>query len=250
VTGATQTVVIIPTFNEALTLPDAIAGVRASVPGVDVLVVDDASPDGTGQIAQTRADTDAAVHVLHRSEKSGLGGAYVAGFEWAQRHGYQTVVQMDADGSHRPEQLPSLLTALAGADVVLGSRYVRGGSVRNWPPRRRLLSRGGNLYARILLGIPLRDATAGYRAFRVDALDRLDLHTVASAGYCFQVDLARRAVRAGLCVVETPITFVEREKGDSKMTGAIVREALVRITAWGLVDRTRMLRERIRGGRR
>lgn len=249
-TSAAQAVVIIPTYNEALTLPEAVTGVRAAVPGVDVLVVDDASPDGTGQLAQARADTDAAVHVLHRSEKSGLGGAYVAGFEWAKRHGYTTVVQMDADGSHRPEQLPNLLTALAEADVVLGSRYVPGGSVRNWPRRRLLLSRGGNLYARILLGIPLHDATAGYRAFRIDALDRLDLDTVASAGYCFQVDLARRAVHAGLSVVETPITFVEREKGDSKMTGAIVREALVRITAWGLVDRTRMLRERIRGGRR
>lgn len=247
-TSTAPTVVIIPTYNEAMTLPEVIAGVRAAVPGVDVLVVDDASPDGTGQIAQTREDTDAAVHVLHRAEKSGLGGAYVAGFEWARQHSYDIVVQMDADGSHSPEQLPSLLAALTDADLVLGSRYVPGGSVRNWPRRRLLLSRGGNLYARILLQIPLRDATAGYRAFRVDALDRLDLHTVASAGYCFQVDLARRAVRVGLRVVETPITFVEREKGDSKMTGAIVREALVRITAWGLADRTRSLRARIRGG--
>lgn len=234
--------VIIPTYNEALTLDAAVAGVRAALPHADVLVVDDASPDGTGRLAEQLSTADSAVHVLHRPTKQGLGAAYVDGFGWARRRGYAAVVEMDADGSHRPEQLPRLLSTLETADLVLGSRYVPGGSVQNWPRHRQLLSRGGNLYARVLLGIPLRDATGGFRAFRMTALDQLELHTVASAGYCFQVDLARRAVAAGMRVVEVPITFVEREQGTSKMTHEIVGEALVRITGWAIASRARQLR--------
>lgn len=229
--------VIIPTFNEALTLARAVAGVHETVPAAHVLVVDDASPDGTGQLADSLAADDDRVHVLHRVRKNGLGAAYLAGFAWARERGYDVVVEMDADGSHRPDDLPRLLGALDDADVVLGSRYVPGGAVRNWPWTRRALSRGGNLYVRTVLGLPLRDATGGYRVFTRSALDRIDLATVASQGYCFQVDLAWRAVRAGLRVVEVPITFVDREHGASKMGPSIVAEALLRITRWGLTHR-------------
>jgi dolichol-phosphate mannosyltransferase len=226
--------VIVPTYNEAPTIRKAVERLRAAVPVAHVLVVDDSSPDGTGEIADNLAGLDPQVHVLHRPRKEGLGVAYVAGFRWGLGHGFDTLVEMDADGSHQPEELPRLLSALPDADLVLGSRYVRGGRVVDWPLRRELLSRGGNLYTRILLGVPLRDATGGYRAFRSGTLRRLGLDTVASQGYCFQVDLAWRAVRAGLRVVEVPITFVERTEGRSKMSGAIVREALWQVTRWGL----------------
>jgi dolichol-phosphate mannosyltransferase len=178
-----------------------------------------------------------------------LGAAYLAGFAWAREQGYDVVVEMDADGSHQPEQLPRLLEALRGADVVLGSRWVPGGRVENWPAHRLLMSRGGNLYTRLALGIPLHDATGGFRAFRMTALDRLDLATVASQGYCFQVDLAWRAVQRGLRVVEVPITFVERVRGDSKMSGSIVRESLVRVTEWGARHRLEQVRGLARRGR-
>jgi dolichol-phosphate mannosyltransferase len=174
------------------------------------------------------------VHVLHRAGKQGLGAAYVAGFGWARERGFDVVVEMDADGSHAPEQLPRLLAALRTADVVLGSRWVPGGQVVNWPWRRMVLSRGGNLYTRLLLGVPIRDATGGYRAYRTPVLDKIDIDSVMSQGYCFQVDLAWRAHRHGLRVVEVPITFTERERGASKMSPAIVREALWRVTVWGL----------------
>jgi dolichol-phosphate mannosyltransferase len=208
--------------------------VRSAVPAADVLVVDDASPDGTGEIADRLAAEDDQVHVLHRVGKQGLGSAYLAGFGWGLQRGYDVLVEMDADGSHQPEQLPDLLAALADADLVLGSRWVSGGSVVNWPRSRELLSRGGNTYVRLMLGLGLRDATGGFRAFRRETLDKLDLDAVASQGYCFQVDLARRAVSQELRVVEVPIEFVEREHGVSKMSGAIVREALWRVTVWGL----------------
>jgi dolichol-phosphate mannosyltransferase len=184
--------------------------------------------------------------VLHRTAKRGLGAAYVAGFRWALERGYGTVVEMDADGSHQPEELPRLLAALHHADLVLGSRYIAGGRVENWPRRREALSRGGNAYTRLLLGVALRDATGGYRAIRADALRSLDLDDVASQGYCFQVDLAWRAVQADLRVVEVPITFVEREEGRSKMSGAIVREALWRVTQWGIQHRLGQLRSAVR----
>ena len=236
-----RTLVIIPTYDEAANLEPMVARVRAATPAGDLLVVDDHSPDGTGAIADRLAATDPQVHVLHRPTKDGLGRAYLAGFAWGLRRDYQVLVQMDADGSHQPEQLAAVLAALDHADLVLGSRWVPGGGVRNWPRRRELLSRGGSLYARTMLGLPIRDVTAGYRAFRRSALERLDLGDVASAGYCFQVDLASRAVRAGLRVVEVPIVFVEREHGASKMSGDIVREALVRITQWGFAHRWRQV---------
>ena len=181
---------------------------------------------------------------MHRLGKEGLGAAYLAGFAWGLEHGYDVLVEMDADGSHQPEQLPRLLKALAGgADLVLGSRWVKGGSVVNWPVSRKILSRGGNLWTRIALGVPLKDMTGGYRAFRRQTLLGLGLNDVASAGYCFQVDLAWRALEQGFTVVEVPITFIEREYGDSKMSRSIVIEALLLTTVWGIRHRGRQLRQ-------
>jgi len=245
-----RVLVVVPTYNEAENLPEIVARVRSAVPQVEVLVADDASPDGTGAIADRLAATDPGVHVLHRAGKEGLGAAYVAGFGWARDHGFDVVVEMDADGSHAPEQLPRLLAALATADVVLGSRWVPGGQVVNWPWRRMLLSRGGNLYTRLVLGVPIRDATGGYRAYRMPVLDKVDIGSVTSQGYCFQVDLAWRAHRSGLRVVEVPITFTERVRGASKMSPAIVREALWRVTVWGAQARQEALRQRLAGRRR
>ncbi|MBB1255988.1 polyprenol monophosphomannose synthase [Streptomyces alkaliterrae] len=233
--------VIIPTYNEADNVEPIVSRVRAAVPEAHILIADDNSPDGTGKIADELAAADEHVHVLHRKGKEGLGAAYLAGFRWGTDHGYDVLVEMDADGSHQPEQLPRLLTALTGADLVLGSRWVPGGRVENWPAYRKLLSQGGSTYSRLLLGIPLRDVTGGYRAFRAATLKGLDLDQVASQGYCFQVDLAYRAVQAGFHVVEVPITFVERERGDSKMSRDIVVEALWRVTAWGATSRFRRL---------
>ncbi|GAB3988137.1 polyprenol monophosphomannose synthase [Nocardioides marmoraquaticus] len=233
-----RNLVVIPTYNELENLPIIVERTLAVDDRLDVLVVDDASPDGTGQLADALAMRSPRVHVLHRFGKEGLGAAYLAAFGWALERDYDTVVEMDADGSHRPEQLPRLYAALgAGADLVLGSRWVPGGGVENWPRRREVLSRGGNWYVRRALRLPLRDATGGFRVFRADTLRRLALDDVDSTGYCFQVDLARRVVRAGMVVSEVPIDFTERELGVSKMTGSIVREALWRVTAWGIRDR-------------
>jgi dolichol-phosphate mannosyltransferase len=237
--------VIIPTFNERENLPLIVARLRAAVPDAHALVVDDGSPDGTGAIADSLAEVDERVHVLHRTEKAGLGAAYIAGFRWALERGYGVVVEMDADGSHAPEQLPRLLGRIeAGADLVLGSRYVPGGSVVNWPKRREVLSRGGNIYSRLALGVKLNDITGGYRAYRREVLEALPLDAVASQGYCFQVDLAWRSVQQGFTVVEVPITFTEREIGESKMSGGIVREALLLVTKWGVRNRVNALRGR------
>ena len=237
-----RVLVVVPTYNEAENLESIVARVRTAVPSAHVLVADDASPDGTGELADRLAAADPAVHVLHRSGKQGLGAAYIAGFRWALERDYAVVVEMDADGSHQPEQLPRLLDALRDADLVLGSRWVPGGDVVNWPSSRKILSRGGNTYARLALGIPLHDATGGFRAFRRTTLEGLNLEGVSSQGYCFQVDLAWRAVRLGYRVVEVPITFVERERGTSKMSRGIVAEALWRVTAWGLAHRARQVR--------
>ncbi|MFJ3966450.1 polyprenol monophosphomannose synthase [Streptomyces sp. NPDC090036] len=226
--------VIIPTYNEAENIGLIVGRVRAAVPEAHILVADDNSPDGTGKLADELAIGDDHVHVLHRKGKEGLGAAYLAGFLWALDAGYGVIVEMDADGSHQPEELPRLLTALAGADLVLGSRWVPGGRVVNWPKSREFLSRGGSTYSRLMLNVPIRDVTGGYRAFRRETLEGLGLDEVASAGYCFQVDLARRAVKKGFRVVEVPITFVEREFGDSKMSKDIVVEALWRVTQWGI----------------
>ena len=232
-----KVLVIVPTYNEADNIRPILARIRAAAPDAHVLVADDDSPDGTGKIADELAAADDHVHVLHRAGKEGLGAAYLAGFDWGLERGYGVLVEMDADGSHQPEELPRLLTALGSADLVLGSRWVPGGRVVNWPRSRTFLSRGGSLYARILLDVPLRDVTGGYRAFRAETLRGLGMRDVASQGYCFQIDLARRAVRAGHHVVEVPITFVERERGDSKMSPDIVAEALWRVPVWGLQQR-------------
>ncbi len=236
-TGSRRVVVIIPTYNEVENLPVAVAGTRAAVPFADVLVVDDRSPDGTGVVADGLAAVDPRVQVLHRAAKEGLGAAYRDAFGWALDRGYDVVVEMDADGSHDPRDLPRLLAALGGADLVLGSRWVDGGAVVDWPRWRRVLSRGGNLYARLMLRLPVGDATGGFRAFRSDVLRVLPLGEVSSAGYCFQVDLVFRTVRAGFRVREVPITFRERTRGDSKMSGSIVVEALAKVTLWAVTNR-------------
>jgi dolichol-phosphate mannosyltransferase len=229
--------VIIPTYNEAENIKSIVGRVREAVPEAHVLVADDNSPDGTGRLADELAAADDQVRVLHRKGKEGLGAAYLAGFRWGLDNGYGVLIEMDADGSHQPEELPRLLTALKGADLVLGSRWVPGGRVVNWPRSREVISRGGSLYSRLALDLPLRDITGGYRAFRRETLEGLGLDEVASQGYCFQVDLARRAVKGGFHVVEVPITFVEREHGDSKMSRDILVEALWRVTAWGVGER-------------
>jgi len=233
--------VCIPTYNEAESLELIIGRLRAAVPTADVLIADDGSPDGTGDIADRLAAADPAIHVLHRPAKSGLGAAYQAAFAWGLDRDYSTLVEMDADGSHQPEQLPRLLTALADADLVIGSRWVPGGGVQNWPVVRQLISKGGNLYTRLALGTPLRDTTAGFRAFRRRTLLGVDLTEVASQGYCFQIDLAWRALQRGFVVVEVPIDFIERERGVSKMSNRIVAEALLRTTIWGAQRRAHQL---------
>jgi dolichol-phosphate mannosyltransferase len=240
-----RVLVIIPTYNESENVERVMSRLFAAVPHAHALVVDDASPDGTGKLAEVVAETDERVHVLHRPGKAGLGAAYVAGFDWGLEHGFDVLVEMDADGSHAPEQLPRLLAALDSADMVLGSRWVHGGAIVNWPRRREALSRGGNLYVRLALGIDLQDATGGYRAYRRAVLEGIDYRAATSQGYCFQVDLAWRALRAGFRVVEVPITFAERERGESKMTGAIVREAFRKVTGWGIQHRTGQLRGRL-----
>jgi dolichol-phosphate mannosyltransferase len=238
-----RVLVVVPTYNECENLEWIVARLRAAVPRADVLVVDDASPDGTGAIADRLAGEDGQVSVLHRAAKAGLGAAYLDGFRVALERGYDVIGEMDADGSHQPEQLPELLAALPRADLVIGSRWVRGGTVVNWPLSRKVLSVGGNIYARLLLGIPLRDITAGYRLFRRTTLQTIDLASVESAGYIFQTDLAFRTLRAGLTVVEVPIEFVERVRGQSKMSPDVAIESLRRITAWGLRERGRQLRD-------
>ena len=236
---------VVPTYDEADNLAWLVGRILASVPHADVLVVDDSSPDGTGAIADRMAAQEPRIQVLHRPTKEGLGKAYLAGFRWALARDYDVIGEIDADGSHQPEQLPSLLAALEDADLVIGSRWVAGGSVTNWAFTRELLSRGGNLYTRLLLGIHVRDATAGYRLFRRTTLETIDLDDVSSYGYVFQADLAFRTLRAGLRVVEVPIEFVERVRGDSKMTRDVATESLRRITRWGLSERRRQLRERL-----
>lgn len=237
--------VVIPTYDEVDNLRGIVARLRVAVPAAHVLVVDDNSPDGTGALADDLAAGDDHVHVLHRSAKRGLGAAYVAGFRWAMQREYDVVVEMDADGSHAPEQLPDLLAELEHADLVLGSRWMPGGQVHDWSAARVLLSKGGNLYARLLLRMPLRDATGGFRAFRMEVLQALPLQEVSSAGYCFQVDLAWRAWQAGYRVREVPITFRERQHGQSKMSRAIVAEALVNVTLWAVTNRGARLRARV-----
>lgn len=245
------TLVIIPTYDEAENVRPIVARTLAATDErVHVLVVDDNSPDGTGDIADAIARGTDRVHVMHRTVKDGLGGAYLAGFAWGLEHGYDKLVEMDADGSHHPEYLPEMIALADTNDLVLGSRWIRGGEVENWPWYREMLSRGGNLYTRMALGIAVRDATGGFRVFTARAFERIDLAGVASKGYCFQVDLCWRALEAGLRVVETPITFTEREFGVSKMSGNIVRESLTLVTKWGIDRRLREARSLVKDHRR
>ncbi len=242
--------VVIPTYNEAQNIESITTRLRKAVPDAHVLVADDNSPDGTGALADRLAEHDDHVHVLHRKGKEGLGAAYLAGFRWGLERGYGVIVEHDADGSHQPEQLPLLLKALENADMVKGSRWVPGGSVVNWPKSREILSRGGNLWTRMWLGVPLKDTTGGFNAFRADTLRGIDLDEVASAGYCFQIDLAWRALKKGFTVVEVPIEFVEREFGDSKMSKSIVGEAMLRTAIWGVDHRGRQLKNLLTKWRR
>lgn len=242
-----RVVMVVPTYDEADNLAWIVGRIRRAQPALDVLVVDDDSPDGTGRIADELAAADPHVRVLHRTAKGGLGAAYLHGFAVALADGYDVIGEMDADGSHQPEQLGLLLDALVDADLVIGSRYVPGGSVVNWPRSREWLSRGGNLYVRLLLGIRVRDATAGFRVFRRGTLEKIDLDSVESTGYVFQTDLVARTLTAGLTVREVPIEFVERERGDSKMSRDVAVESLRRITQWGLRERRDQVRRAWRG---
>lgn len=232
-----ETIVVIPTYNEVDGLEAIVGRMRQTMPDVDLLIVDDASPDGTGALADRLAADDPGIEVLHREGKEGLGKAYLAGFAVALTRGYERIVELDADGSHDPAELPVMLDLAEEADLVIGSRWVEGGAIRNWPWLRQAISRAGNAYARWALRSSIRDITAGFRVYTADALRSLDLTDVASQGYCFQIELAWRLERAGRRIEEHPIVFVERATGRSKMHLGIVLEALLRVTAWGIADR-------------
>jgi dolichol-phosphate mannosyltransferase len=233
------TLVIIPTYNELENIELIVGRALTAVPSAHVLIVDDGSPDGTGAVADRLSQEDSRVQTLHRTAKDGLGAAYLAGFAYAKAHGYELVVELDADGSHPPERLPALIAAVVEdrsgkVGGAIGSRWVPGGSVVNWPRLREAISRGGSWYARTLLRVPVRDMTAGYRVYRTDVLGQINLDDIESRGYCFQIDLTRRVYAAGFRLVEKPIEFRERERGESKMSGRIVVEAMLRVTAWGI----------------
>ena len=235
-----RSLVVIPTFNERENLPRIVTRVQAAMPGAHILIVDDSSPDGTGDVADdlAAADDRRRIHVMHRVEKDGLGKAYLSGFAWGLERDYAVIVERDADGSHAPEQLYRLFDAVNdGADLAIGSRYVAGGKLVNWPKYREVLSRGANTYARVALGTNVHDITAGYRAYRRVVLETIELDTVESAGYCFQIDLAWRTIQAGYDVREVPITFTEREVGTSKMSGGVMAEAFVSVARWGVESR-------------
>lgn len=234
---AKTALVVVPTYNEAGSIEEVVERLFAATgDSIDLLVVDDSSSDGTGEIAGRLASERACIHVLHRPVKTGLGDAYVDGFNWAMERGYPAVVEMDADLSHDPAIVPKLIGDLAICDLVIGSRYVPGGKVENWSGFRRALSRAGNAYARRLLGYGVRDSTAGFRAYRTEWLRTQDLSTVSSRGYAFQIEMTRRAHRSGARIGEIPITFSERTTGESKMSRRIVFEALLQVTRWGLND--------------
>ena len=227
---------VVPTYNEAENIEAILKAVATSVPEASVLVVDDGSPDGTGELVEKAADANPRVHLLRGEGKQGLGHAYIAGFAWGIEHGYQLFVEMDADFSHDPAAIPDLLRAAAEADVIVGSRYIPGGGVVGWSKGRHLLSRAGNVYARLILGFRVKDATGGFRCYRREVLEAVDLPDVRSNGYAFQIDMTYRAWRRGFRITEVPITFRERELGVSKMSRSIVSEALLAVARWGLRD--------------
>ncbi len=221
-----KTLIIIPTYNESENIPPLLEAIFSYVPQTDILIVDDNSPDGTGELADKIAQTDERVHVIHRTGKLGLGTAYVAGFKYAIAYDYEAAFEMDADFSHDPQYLPSFLTAIEHADLVIGSRYVPGGATPNWSIIRRLISGGGNIFARLVLGMmPIHDCTAGYRCYRCEVLESIDLESVESQGYGFQVELAYRVMKQGFRIIETPIVFMDRRVGKSKMSRQIMLEA-------------------------
>jgi dolichol-phosphate mannosyltransferase len=227
--------VVLPTYNESENVEHVLTRIRAAVPAATVLVVDDGSPDGTADLAERIGKELGGVEVLRRHEKSGLGSAYRAGFRWGLERGFDACIEMDADLSHEPEALPSLLAPLAdGHEAVIGSRYVPGGSIPDWTWHRRLLSRGGNVYASAVLGLGVADSTAGFRAYAASLLERIDLDSVRAEGYGFQIEMTYRSKQCGASVVEVPIRFVDRVEGESKMSMAIVVEALALVTWWGL----------------
>lgn len=238
-----MTIIVIPTYNELENLSRIVDRIRVALPDVDILVVDDNSPDGTGKLADELAQEHSCVSVLHRDAKAGLGAAYIAGFTEVLNRGYKFIGEMDADGSHQPEEFHRLQSALKDADLVIGARYIPGGSVVNWPWHRKALSVGGNQYIRLLLGTSISDATSGFRLFRAEALEAIHLDSVQSRGYVFQADMAFRCLQQGLRVVEVPITFVERERGESKMTTDVALDSLRRITKWGIRERRGQLAE-------
>ena len=232
--------VVIPTYNEAENIAEIAERVIAASPRIDLLVVDDGSPDGTGDIADQMAAADGCVHVLHRTGKQGLATAYLQGFDWGQERGYEYLFEFDADGSHPAAKLPELIEKLdAGAELAIGSRWVPGGATENWPLSRQLLSRGAALYCRLWLKSRIHDITAGFRGYRASTLRGFDLSNIGAAGYCFQIEMAWMYERKGLPVVEVPITFVERVHGASKMSSNIILEAIWRVAAWGIGYRVR-----------
>jgi dolichol-phosphate mannosyltransferase len=221
--------VCLPTYDEKDNVVPITEAILAATPDVDVLIIDDNSPDGTGQLADAIAAREPRVKVLHRTGKEGLGKAYLAGFDWALRQGYELILEMDADFSHDPKYLPGMLEAARGADLVLGSRNIPGGGTVNWGVGRKIISRGGSLYARTILGIPVRDLTGGFKCFHRKVLESIELSTVECSGYAFQIELTFRTLRKGFRVVEIPIVFVDRRVGQSKMSKRIVLEALGKV---------------------
>ena len=241
-----RVLVVLPTYNEAENIVSILERVRASAPSADVLVVDDGSPDGTAERVRWVGQRMPGVHLLERSTKDGLGAAYRAGFAWGLARHYDVLIEMDADGSHRPDDLPKLLSAMeSGADLAIGSRYVPGGAIPNWKLSRRMLSRGGNRYASMMLHLGVADATGGFRAYRSGLLHRMDFASLGASGYGFQIEGTWKAVRTGARVVEVPIRFEDREHGESKMSKSIVVEALRLVTKWGISERATRVRSRL-----
>ncbi len=242
-----EALVVLPTYNESANIETVLRRVRRSVPAASILVVDDGSPDGTADIAERVGKELGSVEIMRRHEKSGLGNAYRAGFRWGLAHGFEACVEMDSDLSHEPEALPGLLAPLEeGYEVVIGSRYVPGGRIPNWAWHRQLLSRGGNIYASVLLGLGVADSTAGFRSYSATLLDKLDLDAIRAEGYGFQIEMTYASIRAGAAVREVPIRFVDRVEGESKMSTFIVVEALTLVTWWGILRAVNALRRRRR----